>query len=81
MSNKDYMKKAEDRIREERQRARNYLDPCTQPRQMQIVQDQLVQAHAKTLVEMKNSGAVAMFQDDKVSCSSAACATLPFTMS
>ena len=62
----DYMKKAEDRIKEERQRAQNYLDSCTQPRQMQIVQNELVQAHAKTLVEMKNSGAVAMFHDDKV---------------
>ena len=59
------MKKAEGRIKEERQRAQNYLDSCTQPRQMQIVQEQLVQAHATTLVEMKNSGAVAMFQDDK----------------
>ena len=61
----DYMRKAEGRIKEERQRAQNYLDACTQPRQMHIVQHELVQAHAITLVEMENSGAVAMFQDDK----------------
>jgi len=60
------MKKAEDRIKEERQRAQNYLDSSTQARQMQIVQNELVQAHAQTLVGMKNSGAIAMFNDDKV---------------
>lgn len=61
-----YMMKAEDRLLEEQGRVMNYLDRSTEGKLRVIVEEELVKAHATTLVEMEGSGCKAMFRDNKV---------------
>eukprot|EP00753_Platysulcus_tardus_P005775 PLAT13692.1.p1 GENE.PLAT13692.1~~PLAT13692.1.p1 ORF type:complete len:740 (+),score=386.09 PLAT13692.1:52-2271(+) len=61
----DYLLKAEARIDEEAQRVRHYLDDSTESKLREIVDNELVRVHAKTLVEME-SGLVAMIETDKI---------------
>lgn len=62
----DYLRKAETRIREERMRAQQYLYESTEHKLMRIVERELVEVHAKTIVDMPGSGCVPMFRDDKL---------------
>ncbi len=61
-----YMVKAEKRLNEEQTRVTHYLDRSTEPKLRSIVEDELVKAHATTLVEMEHSGCKSMLRDDKV---------------
>ncbi|CAM0137429.1 unnamed protein product [Umbelopsis sp. WA50703] len=52
----EYMRKIEKRMNEEYNRTRHYLSPVTEPKIRNIVETQLVTNHAKTIMEMENSG-------------------------
>lgn len=60
-----YINKVEARIEEEAERARHYLDPSTEPEIIKVLEQELIQKHMKTIVEMENSGAVHMLKNDK----------------
>lgn len=61
-----FLFKAEARIQQERARVADYLSSTTGKRLNQIVEQHLICTHAQTLVEMSNSGLVAMLRDNKV---------------
>lgn len=60
-----YIKKAEARINEEAERAKNYLDITTESRIIQVVEEELIKKHMKTIVEMENSGFIFMLKNQK----------------
>ncbi|XP_050422595.1 cullin-3-B-like [Adelges cooleyi] len=60
-----YIKKAEARINEEAERAKNYLDVSTESHIIRVVEEQLIQKHMKTIVEMENSGFVFMLRNER----------------
>lgn len=60
-----YIRKVDDRIREECERANHYLDKSTEPRIVKVLEDELISAHMKTIVEMENSGVYHMLKHDK----------------
>ena len=62
----DYMRKAEARLQEEQQRVAHYLSSSTEQKLKRVVEHELIQRHASTLVEMENSGCTSMFNDGKV---------------
>lgn len=61
-----YIKRVETRITEESDRAKLYLDESTEPRIVEVVEDELIKKHMKTIVEMENSGVVYMLKNSKV---------------
>ncbi|XP_018327780.1 cullin-3 isoform X2 [Agrilus planipennis] len=60
-----YIKKVETRINEESERAKHYLDESTEPRIVEVVEEELIKKHMKTIVEMENSGVVHMLKNQK----------------
>ncbi|XP_057368475.1 cullin-3-A-like [Daphnia carinata] len=60
-----YIKKVEARINEESERAKHYLDESTEQRIVAVVEEELIQKHMKTIVEMENSGVVHMLKCQK----------------
>ncbi|XP_021934153.1 cullin-3-B-like isoform X3 [Zootermopsis nevadensis] len=46
-----YIKKVEARINEEAERAKHYLDVSTEPRIVEVVEEELIKKHMKTIVE------------------------------
>jgi cullin 3 len=60
-----YIRKVDERIREESERANHYLDKSTEPRIVKVLEDELISAHMKTIVEMENSGVYHMLKHDK----------------
>lgn len=62
----DYLTKAETRLGEEAARVNHFLNQSTEPKLKQITETELIYNHAKTLVEMENSGCVPMLKDGKV---------------
>ena len=62
----DYVRKAEKRLNEERSRVTHYLSPATEPKLMNIVETELIATHAKSLVDMDNSGVVTMLGNGRV---------------
>lgn len=60
-----YIKKVETRINEESERAKHYLDDSTEPRIVDVVEEELIKKHMKTIVEMENSGVVHMLRNHK----------------
>lgn len=60
-----YIKRVEQRITEEAERAKMYLDESTEPRIVEVVEDELIKKHMKTIVEMENSGVVYMLKNTK----------------
>ncbi|KAF1317887.1 Cullin family protein, partial [Globisporangium splendens] len=62
----EYLVKAEKRLVEEANRVSHYLNVSTEHKLKSIVEMQLIKNQAKALVEMENSGCVAMFRDRKV---------------
>lgn len=60
-----YIKKAESRINEEAERAKNYLDVSTESRIIQVVEEELIKKHMKTIVEMENSGFIFMLKNQR----------------
>ncbi|OQR80766.1 Cullin family protein [Achlya hypogyna] len=62
----DFMQKADKRLAEEHNRVLQYLNASTEPKLKAIVERELIENHAKALVDMEGSGCVAMFRDDRV---------------
>lgn len=60
-----YIRKVDERIREESERAIHYLDKSTEPRIVMVLENELISAHMKTIVEMENSGVYHMLKHDK----------------
>lgn len=60
-----YIKKVEARINEEAERAKHYLDESTESRIVEVVEDELIKKHMRTIVEMENSGVVHMLKYQK----------------
>ncbi|KAF5287723.1 hypothetical protein FQA39_LY15743 [Lamprigera yunnana] len=60
-----YIKKVEARINEESERAKHYLDESTESRIVEVVEEELIKKHMKTIVEMENSGVVHMLKNQK----------------
>lgn len=60
-----YIKKVEQRINEEAERAKLYLDESTEALIVKVVEDELISKHMKTIVEMENSGVVHMLKNQK----------------
>lgn len=50
-----YIKKVEARISEESDRAKHYLDESTEPRIVEVVEEELIKIHMKTIVEVLGS--------------------------
>lgn len=48
-----YIKKVEARICEESERAKHYLDESTEPRIVEVVEEELIKTHMKTIVEVR----------------------------
>ncbi|XP_015120334.1 cullin-3 [Diachasma alloeum] len=59
------IKKVEARISEESERAKHYLDESTESRIVEVVEEELIKVHMKTIVEMENSGVVHMLKNQK----------------
>ena len=47
-----YIKRVEARIGEEAERAKHYLDEYTERRIVEVVEDELIKKHMKTIVEV-----------------------------
>lgn len=62
----DYVLKAEARLFEEFSRVRNYLSPTTEAKLKQVVEHELITVHAKTLLDMENTGFTCMLRDNKI---------------
>uniref|UniRef100_A0A240PKB2 Cullin family profile domain-containing protein n=1 Tax=Anopheles epiroticus TaxID=199890 RepID=A0A240PKB2_9DIPT len=60
-----YIRRVEARITEEAERAKLYLDESTESRIVEVVEDELIKKHMRTIVEMENSGVVYMLQNTK----------------
>ncbi|KAL0274159.1 UNVERIFIED_CONTAM: hypothetical protein PYX00_006651 [Menopon gallinae] len=60
-----YIKKVEALINEEAERAKHYLDESTEARIVDVVEEELIKKHMKTIVEMENSGVVHMLKNQK----------------
>ncbi|KAI5704858.1 hypothetical protein M8J75_009498 [Diaphorina citri] len=60
-----YIKKVEARINEEAERAKHYLDESTESRIVEVVEEELIKKHMRTIVEMENSGVIHMLQNQK----------------
>ncbi|KAK0163798.1 hypothetical protein PV328_002492 [Microctonus aethiopoides] len=60
-----YIKKVEARISEESERAKHYLDKSTESRIVEVVEQELIKVHMRTIVEMENSGVVHMLKNQK----------------
>jgi cullin 3 len=61
-----YIKKVEQRIEEEAERAKHYLDESTEREIVKVVEEELISKHMKTIVEMENSGVIHMLKANKV---------------
>eukprot|EP01027_Heterolobosea_sp_BB2_P007474 GEZU01011119.1.p1 GENE.GEZU01011119.1~~GEZU01011119.1.p1 ORF type:complete len:768 (-),score=341.27 GEZU01011119.1:60-2363(-) len=61
-----YMKKAEKRLQEEQARAQAYLHESSEPNIIKTSENELITAHAKTLLEMENSGFIAQLKNYQV---------------
>ncbi|CAJ1878959.1 unnamed protein product [Sphenostylis stenocarpa] len=62
----DYMLKAEDCLRRERDRVAHYLHYSTEQKLIEKVQHELLVTHANQLLEKENSGCRALLRDNKV---------------
>ncbi|KAK8760005.1 hypothetical protein V5799_028733 [Amblyomma americanum] len=62
----DYIDVAEQRINEETQRAKLYLDPGTEHLIQQVVYQELVASHVNAIVAQEDSGVVAYLKNQKV---------------
>lgn len=61
-----YIHEVEQRIEEEDKRAERYLDPGTKSKIVHVVEEELITKHMSSIVEMENSGVIAMLRDQKI---------------
>lgn len=62
-----YIKKVDARLSEEAERATHYLDKSTERPIVEVLEEELITKHMKTIVEMENSGVVHMIRNTKTS--------------
>lgn len=62
----DYMRMAEARLQEEADRVLHYLSPSSEQKLKAVCENELIQAHARTLIELETSGCHVMFQNDRI---------------
>ncbi|KAG7028969.1 Cullin-1 [Cucurbita argyrosperma subsp. argyrosperma] len=62
----DYMLKAEECLRREKDRVSHYLHSSSEPKLLEKVQHELLSAYATQLLEKEHSGCHALLRDDKV---------------
>ncbi|KAJ3164196.1 Cullin-3 [Geranomyces variabilis] len=62
----EYLKKAAKRLAEEEARTSNYLVPTTEGKIRHVVEEQLLEHHVKTVIDMENSGMVPMMSNEKI---------------
>lgn len=62
----DYLRKASQRIHEERVRVENYLELQTAPKVRLVTETELISKYMDKLVDMENSGLIWMLRNDKV---------------
>ena len=60
-----YISRVEARIGEESERATHYLDECTEARIVEVVEEELIKRHMRTIVEMEGSGVVHMLKNNR----------------
>lgn len=60
----EYLRRADRRFKEEEERVRNYLDESTKENIIRVLQTELIASHMATLVEMENTGEVALLRDN-----------------
>ncbi|KAK6754967.1 hypothetical protein RB195_013752 [Necator americanus] len=60
-----YVKKVEQCIREESERAKRYLDPQTESKVLDVLENVLIKDHMHTIVNMEHSGVHVMLSNDK----------------
>ncbi|WKY15130.1 hypothetical protein Q1695_000553 [Nippostrongylus brasiliensis] len=60
-----YVKKVEQCIREESERAKRYLDPQTEGKVLDVLENVLIKEHMYTIVNMEHSGVHVMLSNDK----------------
>ncbi len=61
-----YIKKVEQRINKEAERAKHYLDNSTELQIVAVLIEELISKHIKTIVEMENSGVVHMLKNQRI---------------
>jgi len=61
-----YIHKVEARINEEAERATHYLDESTEQRIVEVVEEELIKRHMRTIVEMEGSGVVHMLKNNRM---------------
>lgn len=61
-----YVRKVEERLEEEANRARHYLDPSTEPKIVAALEAELIAKQMQTIVTMDNSGLVNMLLNDRI---------------
>ncbi|GMN46436.1 hypothetical protein TIFTF001_015620 [Ficus carica] len=62
----DYMLKAEECLRREKERVSHYLHSSSEPKLLEKVQNELLSVYATQLLEKEHSGCHALLRDDKV---------------
>lgn len=62
----DYMLKAEECLRKEKERVANYLHSSSEPKLLDNVQNELLVVYSSQLLEKEHSGCRALLRDDKV---------------
>lgn len=62
----DYLRKIEERLKQEENRADTYLDPLSKNELLKCVQEELINQYAKRLVENEASGCREMFTHDQI---------------
>lgn len=62
----DYMLKAEDCLKREKDRVAHYLHSSSEPKLLEKVQHELLAVYASQLLEKEHSGCFALLRDDKV---------------
>uniref|UniRef100_A0A7E4UWK1 CULLIN_2 domain-containing protein n=1 Tax=Panagrellus redivivus TaxID=6233 RepID=A0A7E4UWK1_PANRE len=61
-----FVRKVNECLTEEKERAERYLDPITGGKILQVLQKELIVAHMHTIVDLENSGLVFMLNNDRV---------------
>ncbi|VDN05739.1 unnamed protein product [Thelazia callipaeda] len=61
-----YVKKVEECLMEESNRAKMYLDKGTEQKILEVLDEELINRHMMTIVEMDNSGVVHMLNNDRI---------------
>ncbi|KAI8811734.1 Cullin [Cladochytrium replicatum] len=62
----EYLKKVEKRLAEEEMRTKHYLTSTTEPKIRRILEEEAIERHLETIIELGGSGLVPMLTHDKI---------------